>query len=208
MAANDLRVGRLVVLTLAYMLFLAAPWAVVADALAYPAVWLAGWVLEWSFFWVRTSSLSDGVAILETGLLVFVPVDGTIRAGDLVSEVRVRTYGYSTLLFWALSFASVWAAPSPMWLLRIALGTAVLWLPQAWGVAFQWLRDTLILSGQQVFGQTGLPPIALEVAAYGYQLGFLILAPLSGVVVWLALNPIARHRVFSPRPATECNATE
>lgn len=44
--------------------------------------------------------------------------------------------------------------------------------------------------------QTGLPRWSLEVVAYGYQFGFLMLTPLAPVLLWLLLDRTFVQRLW------------
>lgn len=133
---------------------------------------------------MRGVEREGSVGTLITSLQVYLPHNGQLQVADLAPEVNYRTYPYGLALFWALLLAS---RPNHF-ALKLALGTLILIPSQAVGMCFRWLREALIITGPEVWSQTGLPRWAAEVIAYGYQFGFLMLTPLVPVLLWLAMD--------------------
>lgn len=159
-------------------------------------VWSLGWLLaliggamDLTFPWALRAESQGAMGILLTQLDVLVPHQGgRMVAAQLTPEVNFRTFGYGTVLLWSLLLASrPHRLPG-----RLLLGTLALWPLQSLSLCFQWLRDVAISTGPQVLAQTGMPGWSLELIAYAYQFGFLILTPLAPVVLWLLLD---RHFV-------------
>jgi hypothetical protein len=132
------------------------------------------------------------VGILLTQLNVLVPQGGRLAVAQLAPEVNYRTFGYGVVLLWALLLAS----RPRRWPVKLLLGTVVLMPLQSISLCFQWLKDALLTSGPQVLVQTGLPRWSLEVVAYGYQFGFLMLTPLAPVLLWLLLDRTFVQRLW------------
>jgi hypothetical protein len=72
--------------------------------------------------------------------------------------------------------------------LKLLLGTVALIPVQAWGLCFQWLKDVAIVGGVQAAQYTHFKGWQLDAIAYGYQLGFLVLTPLTPMLLWLSMN--------------------
>ena len=169
---------------MAALIGLIVPWYFLAPYLATPVIAAAGELMQWLFRWVAGVEQHATVGTLLTSLNVLVPQGGRLVVAQLSPEVDYRTFGYGLALFYALMLAS-W----PQGLARkLLLGTCLLVPSQVVSMCFRWLRDALLVSGPEVLAQTGLPRWALEVIAYGYQFGFLMLTPLVPVLLWLALD--------------------
>ena len=182
------RIARFLLVSMAALIGLIVPWYFLSPYLSAPVIAAAGELMQWLFRWVEGVERHGTVGTLLTTLNVLVP-QGGIAGGRLVvaqlsPEVDYRTFGYGLALFYALMLAS-W--PQRIGL-KLLLGTCLLVPSQVVSMCFRWLRDALLVSGPDVLVQTGLPRWSLEVIAYGYQFGFLMLTPLVPVLLWLALD--------------------
>lgn len=178
------RLARFLLTSVAALLALIAPWYYLSPYLAAPVVAAAGELMHFSFGWVNGYERHGTVGTLLTSLHVLVPQNGRMVLADLAPEVNYRTYGYGLALLWALLLAS-----RPTHLPgKLVLGTVILVPSQAVSMCFRWLREALLTTGPEVWQQTGLPLWVVEVIAYGYQFGFLMLTPLVPVLLWLALD--------------------
>lgn len=166
------------------LIALIVPWYYLSPYLSAPVIAAAGELMQWLFRWVEGVERHGTVGTLLTSLNVMVPQGGRLLVAQLSPEVNYRSFGYGLALFYALMVAS-W--PQRMWL-KLLLGTCLLVPSQVVSMCFRWLRDALLVSGPEVLEQTGLPRWTLEVIAYGYQFGFLMLTPLVPVLLWLALD--------------------
>ena len=103
-------------------------------------------------------------------------------AGNVQINVNPRLYTWSAALYLALALASRsdWS--------NIPLALALLLPLQVWGVAFSFLMQVGISADVAVTAQVGLKGLAREGVALAYQLGTLILPPLSPVVLWAAFD--------------------
>lgn len=166
------------------LIALIVPWYYLSPQLAAPVIAAAGELMQLLFHWVTGVERHGTVGTLLTSLNVLVPQGGRLVVAQLSPEVNYRSFGYGLALFYALMVAS---RPRHMgW--KLLLGSCLLLPSQVVSMCFRWLRDALLVSGPEVLVQTGLPRWALEVIAYGYQFGFLMLTPLVPVLLWLALD--------------------
>lgn len=106
--------------------------------------------------------------------------------GVLVFEVNPLIYGYSYPLFTALLLAAP-GKERDKWLKWI-LGLLILLPIQAWGVSFDILRTLIFLLGPEVRSALSPTELQLELVAFGYQFGYLILPAVSPVVIWLGMH--------------------
>ena len=177
-----LRFLALAVLALAVLLplwFWAAKWFAIAP------IWLAGTVMQAFFPWVEGYEQDGVTAVLHTLVQVRMQGPGGVDAlGELVPEVSYPTYGYGVVLLWAMLLA----ARTPRWWLKGLIGSLLLVPAQSWGICFQWLRDVVLLSGPSGAAYLRYPAWAHNLIAYGYQFGFLMLAPVAPIILWLLFN--------------------
>lgn len=178
------RIARFLLTSMVALIALIVPWYYLSPQLAVPVIAAAGELMQWLFHWVVGVERHGTVGTLLTSLNVLVPQGGRLLVAQLSPEVNYRSFGYGLALFYALMLAS--------WPRRIGwkllLGSCLLLPSQVVSMCFRWLRDALLVSGPDVLVQTGLPRWTLEVIAYGYQFGFLMLTPLVPVLLWLALD--------------------
>ena len=174
------RLARFLLTSIAGLTILIVPWYYLAPYLAVPVIAGAGELMQFTFGWARGYEQHGTVGTLLTSLHVFVPNNGRLASADLAPEVNYRTYGYGLALFWALLLAS---RPNGL-LAKLALGMVILVPSQAISMCFRWLREALLTTGPNVWRQTELPNWTVEVIAYGYQFGFLMLTPLMPVLLW------------------------
>ncbi len=103
--------------------------------------------------------------------------------GDHEFPVKAMNYAYSFPFFLALVLAS------PDSLLgkvkKYALGIVPLFLVAIWGVCFGALGVLAFYSGQEVAQQLHTTPTIRLVISLGFQLGKLIIPPLTPIVLWL-----------------------
>ena len=177
-------IGRFLLLAIVWLAVLLPLWYWAARWLAGPPIWLAGTVMKGLFRWVEGFEQEGVNAVLHT--LVQVRMQGPQGdvLGELAPEVSYPTYGYGLVLLWAMLLA----ARTERWWLKGLIGSVLLVPVQAWGICFQWLRDVVVTSGPSGLAYLGYPQWALEVVAYGYQFGFLMLTPVAPIMLWLLFN--------------------
>lgn len=178
------RLGKFLLTSIVALLVLIVPWYYLAPYLAVPVIAAAGELMQLTFGWATGYEQHDTVGTLLTTLRVFVSHNGRMVVADMAPEVDYRTYGYGLVLFWALLLAS---RSERMWA-KMALGTVILAPSQAISMCFRWLKEALLTTGPAVWRQAGLPDWTVEVIAYGYQFGFLMLTPLMPVLLWAVLD--------------------
>ena len=177
-------IGRFLLLSILWLIVLLPLWYVLARWFAAPAIWLAGAVMKLSFSWVDGWHQDGVTAVLHTLVQVRMKGPQGDMLGELAPEVSYPTYGYGLVLLWAMLLAS----RTERWWLKGLIGSVLLVPVQAWGIGFQWLRDVVLLSGPYGAAYLKYSPLAQNAVAYGYQFGFLMLPPVTPIVLWLAFN--------------------
>ncbi len=177
-------IGRFLLLAIAWLALLLPLWYWAARWLATPPIWLAGSVMKSLFRWVDGFEQQGVTAVLHTLVQVRVTGPSGDVLGELAPEVSYPVYGYGMVLLWAMLLA----ARTERWWLKGLVGSLILIPVQAWGICFQWLRDVAIGAGPTGLAYLGYRQWALEVIAYGYQFGFLMLTPVAPIMLWLLFN--------------------
>lgn len=176
---------RFLLLAVLWLALLLPAWWWAARWAAAPAIWLAGTIMQQLFSWVQGWEQNGATAIIHTLVQVrTTTASGATALGEISTDASYPVYGYGLALLWAMLLA----ARTPRWWLKGLLGSVLLLPAQAWGICFQWLRNITLLSGPDAQAWLGWPKWAYEVVAYGYQFGFLMLAPLTPIFLWLLFN--------------------
>ena len=177
-------IGRFLLLSILWLVVLLPLWYVLARWFAAPAIWLAGAVMKACFAWVDGWHQEGVTAVLHTLVQVRMKGPQGDVLGELAPEASYPTYGYGLVLLWAMLLAS----RTERWWLKGLIGSLILIPVQAWGIGFQWLRDVVLLSGPYGAAYLKYSPLAANAVAYGYQFGFLMLPPVTPILLWLAFN--------------------
>ncbi|MEZ5608033.1 MAG: exosortase H-associated membrane protein [Burkholderiaceae bacterium] len=177
-------IGRFLLLSILWLIVLLPLWYVLARWFAAPAIWLAGAVMKACFAWVDGWHQEGVKAVLHTLVQVRMKGPQGDVLGELAPEASYPTYGYGLVLLWAMLLAS----RTERWWLKGLIGSLILIPVQAWGISFQWLRDVVLLSGPYGAAYLKYSPLAANAIAYGYQFGFLMLPPVTPILLWLAFN--------------------
>ncbi|MBS0500273.1 MAG: exosortase H-associated membrane protein [Ottowia sp.] len=177
-------IGRFLLLSILWLVVLLPLWYVLARWFAAPAIWLAGAVMKACFAWVDGWHQEGVTAVLHTLVQVRMKGPQGDVLGELAPEASYPTYGYGLVLLWAMLLAS----RTERWWLKGLVGSLILIPVQAWGIGFQWLRDVVLLSGPYGAAYLKYSPLAANAVAYGYQFGFLMLPPVTPILLWLAFN--------------------
>ena len=177
-------IGRFLLLSILWLIVLLPLWYVLARWFAAPAIWLAGTVMKACFSWVEGWHQDGVTAVLHTLVQVRMKGPQGDVLGELAPEASYPTYGYGLVLLWAMLLAS----RTERWWLKGLIGSLILIPVQAWGIGFQWLRDVVLLSGPYGAAYLKYSPLAANAIAYGYQFGFLMLPPVTPILLWLAFN--------------------
>jgi hypothetical protein len=177
------------------LIALTLAWRPVAGTLAAPAAWLAATTMRTLFpDWVRSAKGGAGRLEVETRLTVK-PTPQQMadakRAGQAipegaVAEVVLETdpslpgYGLPILL------ALLLAARGKRLILRALLGAACLVPFQAYCLVTELLKQAAITSGAAA--QTGFSALQINLIAYAYQLGALLVPTLAPILIWVWLD--------------------
>jgi hypothetical protein len=177
------------------LIALTLAWRPVAGTLAAPAAWLAATTMRTLFpDWVRSAKGGAGRLEVETRLTVR-PTPQQMadakRAGQevpegAVAEVVLETdpslpgYGLPILL------ALLLAARGKRLILRALLGAACLVPFQAYCLVTELLKQAAITSGAAA--QTGFSALQINLIAYAYQLGALLVPTLAPILIWVWLD--------------------
>ena len=177
-------IGRFLLLTLAALIVLLPLWYWAAPWLARPPVWIAGTAMKAAFGWVKSFDIQEIHAILYT--LVQARMKGP--TGDvlvqLASKVDYRVFGYGLPLLWAMLLAS----RPRLWWLKGAVGTLVLFLAQAFGIASEWMMDVVVTSGPTGSAYLAYPRWVANAILYSRQFNLLMMTPMLPILLWLLFN--------------------
>ena len=181
-------IGRLLLLSILFLIVLLPLWYWTATWFATPPIWLAGTAMKAFFPWAESWTQHGVTATLNTLVQVRVPSPQGDMLGELMPEVSYPTYGYGLVLLWAMLIATRLTARTPYWWLKGLIGSVLLIPVQAWGICFEWLRDVALTSGASGAAYLGYSAWANNAIAYGYQLGILMLPPVVPILLWLLFN--------------------
>lgn len=177
-------VVRLVLRILLWLPVTFGLWFFLATALTWPLTLLTEWLTGGLFPRVIASVDQNWHRLdVVTRFALVTPGGGT---GWLSFEIDPLSYGYGMPLFSALILATpgnekrAWRC----WL----LGMLVLLLAQTWGVCFDILTHLAMTLGEPVSRHMGFSDLQREVIALGYQFGYLMLPPLTPVVLWILMH--------------------
>ncbi len=177
-------IGRFLLLSIVGLIVLVPLWYWLAPLFARPPAWLAGNAMLKLFSWVKSYDLEGVQAVLHT--LVQVRLRGP--AGDVLRELAPRAdypmLGYGIALLWAMLLAS----RTRLWWLKGLAGTLILFLSQALGICFVWLKDVVVMSGPMGSEYLGYSRVTANAILYGYQFSVLMMTPMLPILLWLAFN--------------------
>ena len=177
-------IGRFLLLSILGLIVLVPLWYLSAPWLALPPTWLAGNAVVHLFPWATSFELNGVQAVLHT--LVQVRLRGP--AGDVLRELAPRAdyplLGNGVALLWAMLLAS----RTRLWWLKGLLGTAILFVSQALGICFLWLKDVVVLSGPMGSEYLGYSRGVANGILYGYQFSVLMMTPMLPILLWLMFN--------------------
>jgi len=190
-------------------------WFECAGPLVWPVVRLAKWALLglWPQIFasaVQGADLLDGqghvldhlgyVMQLSTSILVNVAApDEAPHFGFIEPTVNPMVYGYALPLFSGLVLATPLRLRQR--LVQLAIGVALIWLAQTFGVVSESLKIIAFDSGAQGGEAAQQAGLSLNAIALCYQFGYLILPPLVPAVLWIACNRTFIERVIRPDAA-------
>ncbi|WP_457671546.1 exosortase H-associated membrane protein [Thiolapillus sp.] len=108
------------------------------------------------------------------------------QIAELVFSVNSLMYGYSIPLYTALILATP-DEERAKWI-HWSIGFVVLVLAQTWGVSFDILQTLLFKLDASLSSQLGFSRLQRELAALGYQFGYLILPAVTPLVLWIGFH--------------------
>lgn len=122
-------------------------------------------------------------------LLTFVttlPVMQDGRAGVALIEVDPMIYGYSIPVLVGLVMATPLRGRQRIW--QIALGGFLLTLVQTFGTVFDVLKNVGLRMGEVGAKAIADAGISMDLIAFCYQFGYLVLPAIAPVILWVAFN--------------------
>lgn len=177
-------VYRFAVTAMAAIIILTLLWTMVAQYLALPVAKISGWLLEsFASGWVQYVEISDALELVVNTSLSINNEQTNWRVADVILELEPSRYGYSLPVFWALTVAL--RAEGYMW--KALLGFFLLMPFQIFSLVTQSLME-ICLAANLNLQILGIAAWQLEVIAYNFQLGALMVPVLSPFLLWLWLN--------------------
>ena len=186
---------RFFLLTALSFIVMTAGWRFVADHASRPAAFISRVMLEMGFSktWLESTTQGPHQLVVNTRVVVpFTPQQlaqakaagqvippGTVA--EAVLEVDPARYGYSLPILLALLLA----AHSGKFFRKAAIGALLLIPFQAFTISMVLLKDLAFRSGA---GGETFTQFQLEMIAYGYQLGTLLVPTVAPIVIWLWLD--------------------
>lgn len=185
-------VTRFVLLAVMGVVVFTLVWSWVADWLAGPAAYLSAWVLEiGASGWVQRTEVQSATLSVYSSLRVSSAETGW-RPTEVILDMQTARYGYSLPILWALLLAT--GAPGRVG--RLLAGAALLVPLHAFSIVTQTLAQ-LCFAMQLDIQALHIQPWQLELLIYGYQLGSLVVPPLSPLLLWLWLDQDFVRRTFA-----------
>lgn len=177
-------VYRFAVITMAAIICFTVLWIWVADYLALPTAYVSGWLLEnFAAGWVQYTEISNHHELVINTSLSVNNEQTNWRVADIVLEIEPSRYGYSLPVFLALVFV----LRAKNYLLKAFLGFLLLMPFQVFSLVTQSLMQIAMAAGLNL-QILGIDAWQLEVIAYNYQLGALMIPVLSPFLLWLWMD--------------------
>ena len=177
-------IGRFLLLSIIGLILLIPLWYMAAPLFARPPTWLAGKAMEALFPWVKGFDLKAATSILYTS--VQVRMRGP--SGDVFVEATPSApypiLGYGVALVWAMLIAS----RTPKWWLKGLAATAILFVSQAVGICFVWLKNLVVSIGPAAIDYLGVSRFQANAILYGHQFSVLMMTPMLPILLWLLFN--------------------
>ena len=186
---------RFFLLTALSFVLMTAGWRFVADYASRPAAFISRVMLEMNFSstWLDSTTQGPHQLVVNTRVVVpFTPqqlaqakASGLVippgAVAEAVLEVDPARYGYGLPILLALLLA----AHSGKFFRKAAIGALLLVPFQAFTISMVLLKDLAFRSGA---GGETFTQFQLEMIAYGYQLGTLLVPTVAPIVIWLWLD--------------------
>ncbi len=182
-------IDRFLLRTLLWLAPLFVLWYVLAPLLLMP---VAGWThftLSHLFPHAIAAVEQQGAMVdIVTRFVMAVP-DSAVSPGtrgQLVFAINALKYTYG----WPLLLALTLAAPTMLSekLYRAVMGGLLLLPVPVWGIACEALKVLVFGMDPAIATQMGTTPLARELLALSYQLGYLILPAVAPILIWAAFH--------------------
>ncbi len=166
-------------------------WFYFAELFVTPIAVLAGWVLQ---TWMPTVFLDVEQNRHVLDFITSLPVDPSMLVGvDLsqgrpavVVEVNPMIYGYCIPVIVGLVMATPLRGWQRLW--QVCAGVAVLLAVQTFGTVFDVLKSVGLQAGPEGAKVIADAGISLDVIAFCYQFGYLVLPAITPVILWVLFN--------------------
>ena len=126
------------------------------------------------------------LAVLTAVMVSEVGPDGQSALGLVEFAIYPLIYGYSLPLFFGLALATP-LEEERRWG-HMAIGTACIWLAQAFGLVADALKTLVLGAGPQAASAAQVAGLSPDLVALCYQFGYLILPTVVPAALWLVLN--------------------
>jgi hypothetical protein len=119
-------------------------------------------------------------------LVTSLPVMQDGRAGVALIDVNPMIYGYCIPVLVGLVMATPLRGLQRLW--QVVLGTTVLMLVQTFGTVFDVLKNVALRSGDVGANAIAQAGLSVDLIAFCYQFGYLVLPAIVPVILWVAFN--------------------
>lgn len=185
-------VYRFAAIAMAAIVVFTVVWTWVAEYVALPTAYVSGWLLEsFAAGWVQYTEISHIHELVINTSLSINNEQTNWRVADIVLELEPSRYGYSLPVFLALVFA----LRAKDFLLKALFGFFLLMPFQVFSLVTQSLMQ-IALAANLDLQVLGVKAWQLEVIAYNFQLGALMVPVLSPFLLWLWLDWKTINRRF------------
>jgi hypothetical protein len=171
------RIGPFAIEAILWFCFWLGVWYVSCGILMVPVYVLVKLVVAALFpSWAGSVHWTGHDFILSTNIRLGL-VNGTLRT--LAVKANFLTYGIG----WPLMIALLLASDAQRVFVKVLLATAVLWIPQAMGVAIEFLHAAYVQSGVLPIGD-----VTRYLLIVAFQFAIMMLPSLAPVVLWLGME--------------------
>ena len=179
------RLAPFLLLVAAWFLLMSVLWWLATPVLAWPVATLSELVTRVCFGdLVRAVEQQNEIVTFVTSLR---PADAAYASGAkavLLVPSNVRLFSFGLPLLAAL----ILAAREPHVLRNLLIGYVALLPFQTFSVVADFLKNITIEAGPSVTAQTGFNALQLDVIAFCYQFGTLILPTVAPAIVWVLMH--------------------
>lgn len=167
--------------TLIWLPICFAGWYFASILFTIPLRGLAELALTRSFPAVFSAVAQDGNALV---IVTNLSANADGRAGELVFSINPLKYGYCVPMFTALVLATLGIEDSRA-ALNWLLGMLILTATQVFGISAEALKIVAFQLNAEARELLGFSAWGYELLAVAYQFGYLILPPVTPILIWL-----------------------